>query len=215
GDEEEKLNPKDFIRLLKRRFIERPSIYGTDDAKIEYIELCFPEGTPAAEWYAALQATDKTTWNALVTAFNTRWPTRAPAAKTQIEKQEELMEAKIKEEDLGKKVKDKGVETWTHVAWADKVERLAKTIPDNDGLLITSVRVNMAPFLCALVSPALDKWDTFTEAVRNVSMAVLKEKMKEKKDANTLKERVDQITAAATRQPPQTPSKALAANLSQ
>ena len=56
------------------------------------------------------------------------------------EKQAELEGEKITEAELGKKVKVNGAEVYTHVAWANKVEKLAKAIPDNNNLLVVGCR---------------------------------------------------------------------------
>ena len=56
------------------------------------------------------------------------------------EKQAELEGEKITEAELGTKVKVNGVEVYTHVTWANKVEKLAKVIPDDNNLLVVGCR---------------------------------------------------------------------------
>jgi hypothetical protein len=61
---------------------------------------------------------------------------RSVAQKSTAEKQVELEGEKITEEELGTKVKVNGREVYAHVAWANKVEKLVKVIPDNNNLLV-------------------------------------------------------------------------------
>ena len=83
-----------------------------------------------------LEPAKKTTWKDLCIAFKERWPERAIAQKSTVERQAELEGENITEAELGKKVKVNGTEMYAHVAWANKLERLAKAIPDNNNLLV-------------------------------------------------------------------------------
>ncbi|KAG6823650.1 hypothetical protein H0H92_009536 [Tricholoma furcatifolium] len=87
------------------------------------------------DWFTGLELAKKTSWATL---------------------QEELKEARITEEELGKKVAVNGVEVYTHFAWADRVERLAKAISDTNNLLVKGTRDGMAPSLRSLVPHTMD-----------------------------------------------------------
>ncbi|KAG6904227.1 hypothetical protein DXG01_011610, partial [Tephrocybe rancida] len=205
GDEQENENPRDFINSVQRYFMDRDPPFD-DASKVNYLKLCLKDGSPSAEWFLELDDDRKDTWAAALMAFNERWPQVRAATKTKGEKQEELEKARIGEADLGKKIKVNGVETWTHVAWADRVQRLVRAIPDDGSLLVKAARDNMAPSLRALVPHTNDTWATFTKAVREVSVIELREKMKDREELESLKRRGTQ--------PPLTPLKALASMLS-
>ncbi|KAG6829540.1 hypothetical protein H0H87_011129 [Tephrocybe sp. NHM501043] len=145
------------------------------------------------------------------TPMSQRWPKKQVVAKTMNKRQEDLAEAKLKEEELRKKVKVNGVEMYSHVAWADRVEHLAKAIPDNDNLLVYGTRNNMLAPLKALVLMSANTWSVFCTAVRAVDIMELKEKCKERERTRKLEEEVQQLHN--TWNPPVTPSKVLAAVL--
>ncbi|KAF5380193.1 hypothetical protein D9615_006239 [Tricholomella constricta] len=176
GDDDEKESPKDFLKAIERTYMQKN---WTDAEKIEWFGLSLRGGGPAEEWYEALPPTSTVSWTALRAAFRLRWPAKTAVRKTQEEKQTELAEAKIEEAALGTKVKVNGTEVWTHVAWADKVERLAKAIPDDNNLLVQTTRDGMAPSLKALVPRSNNTWATLCQAVRSVEVVELKEKKEE------------------------------------
>ncbi|KAG6826890.1 hypothetical protein H0H92_014010 [Tricholoma furcatifolium] len=191
GTDQESENARDFINQIKKTFMKGAV---DDEFKIQFFEFSLKDGGPAAEWFAELPEEDKATWAALSKAFDARWPTRKAVVKTQQDKQEELTETKIKEEDLGSKVKVNGIDQYTHVAWADKIERFAKAIPDTNNLLVRATRDAIAPSLCALT----------------VNMADLRERKEERAATEKLKKDFRDIQASRV---PPTPSKILAASL--
>ncbi|GLB45242.1 hypothetical protein LshimejAT787_2100020 [Lyophyllum shimeji] len=208
GDEDEKESPRDFLNKLERMYMLKTQFQ--DQEKVNYFQLSLKDGGPASQWFDALPATEKATWNALKAAYNIRWPAKTAMVKTQAEKQAELSETKIGENDLGRKVKVNGIEVYTHVAWADKVERLAKAIPDDNNLLVQITRNSMAPSLRALVAHSHNTWATFCRAVREVDVNELREKKDEKARAAKMEKDVE-ILRALRQQPPPTPSKVLGA----
>ena len=102
-------------------------------------KLNLKAGSVANQWWDGLSSGDNDTWEHLVALFVKRWPTKPPTVKTVEEKQAALERTTITEEEVGKRVKVKGVEEFMHVVWADKVECLAAAIPDTNGLLISAV----------------------------------------------------------------------------
>ena len=93
---------------------------------------------------------------------------QAIVQKTTAEKQAELEGEKITEAELGTKVKVNGTDVYAHVAWANKVEKLAKAIPDNNNLLVTSCQQQLPPTLKALVNSSHDTWKTLCNAVHGI-----------------------------------------------
>ncbi|KAG6823441.1 hypothetical protein H0H92_010200, partial [Tricholoma furcatifolium] len=148
GDRDDE-SPRDFINSIKKFFMFGRGREESDADKIAYFSFSLKDGGTASAWFANLEA-EKKQWASLLAAFDERWPGTQAAEKTQSEQQDELMEAKLTEEDLGKKVTVKGVEVYSHVAWADRVERAAKAIPDTNNLLVKSTQLHMPPTLCAL-----------------------------------------------------------------
>ncbi|KAG6807185.1 hypothetical protein H0H92_008484 [Tricholoma furcatifolium] len=211
GDLEDE-SPRDFVNKMKRYFALGSARDEPDAHKIDVFEWSLKDGGAAAEWFRTLPADSKATWRALLAAFDERWPEKHVVAKTSNEKQEDLAEAKLKEDELGRKVKVNGVEMYSHVAWANRVERLAKAIPDNDNLLVRGTRNSMPAPLKALIPASINTWTAFCNAIRTVDITELKEKREERERTRKLEEEVQQLRNA--RNPPATPSKALAATLS-
>jgi hypothetical protein len=115
--------------------------------KLRMFELHLKDGTMANQWWDGLTSTDKDTWDHLVQVFMMRWPSKAPTVKMVKEKQAALEWMTITEEEVGMRVKVKGVKEFTHVVWVDKVEQLAAAIPNMNGLLIGAIRKAMPKVL--------------------------------------------------------------------
>ena len=107
-----------------------------NEEKITYFETWLKSGSTAEQWFIDLVPAKKAMWKDLCIAFKERWPERPIIQKSTAEKQAELEGERITEAELGKKVKVNGTEMYTHVAWANKVEKLVKAIADNNNLLV-------------------------------------------------------------------------------
>lgn len=174
GDgEQEGENPQDFMNGLELSFMQKTAVAEAD--KIKTFRLKLKAGSVAKEWFTALPPADKATWALLLAAFEKRWPERTTPAKTREEKQTELKQAVLKEGQLGQKEKVNGVDEWSHIAWADRVQRLAEAIPDDQGLLVAETRDKMPAVLRKLVSAEHSTWTSFCDAVRKVSLTALRE----------------------------------------
>lgn len=66
---------------------------------------------------------NKKDWDAIETAFHTRWP-RKKAVKKTTKYEDEITGLKLKMEDLGKKEKTGGREVYSHIVWADKISTI-------------------------------------------------------------------------------------------
>ena len=104
--------------------------------KINYFETWLKSRLASKQWFKDLEGVKKATWKDLCTVFKEWWPERPIVQKTTAEKQAELEGERITEGELGTKVKVNRVEVYTHIVWANKVEKLANTIPDNNNLLV-------------------------------------------------------------------------------
>ncbi|KAG5634308.1 hypothetical protein H0H81_002465 [Sphagnurus paluster] len=150
-----------------------------NDEKIRYFELSLKDGGPASQWFLSLTTTEKQTWTTLANTFKNHWPAKTASTKTKAELQAELNNTKITEEELGKKVNVGGIKVYSHIAWADKVERLAKAIQDDGNLLVQNSRDNMASSLKSLVPHSNNTWTLFCQFVWTVSLIELRKKKDE------------------------------------
>jgi hypothetical protein len=123
----------------------------------------------------------------------TRWPSKVPTVKIVEEKQAALERTTITEEEVGTRMKVKGVEEFAHVVWADKVERLAAAIPDMNGLLIGAVRKVMPKVLQKVTGTGHMDWASFCKAIRMVTLTQIEEAKEEEKEARDLCEQVRKL----------------------
>ncbi|KAG6852656.1 hypothetical protein C0991_010150 [Blastosporella zonata] len=211
GDQEDE-NPRDFIKKL-RKFVAYGNMHqASDTEKIDYFSCSLKDGGPAEMWFEDLPSGEKDTWAHLLDAFDIRWPVTQRAAKNQEDRQEELGEIRITEEELGTKEKVNGREIHAHIAWADKAQHAANAIPDSNNLLVKMTRDNCPPLLKALVPASHKTWTAFFNAVCTINIDNLRERIereKHDKDIENKLRRLRAITAA-----PPTQAKALVAAFS-
>ncbi|RXW14874.1 hypothetical protein EST38_g10980 [Candolleomyces aberdarensis] len=196
-------NPQDFIRSLKRMFIARTSF--SDATKVDYFQSSLKANTSADTWWIDLPESNKVTWEAVEKAFQEKWPVKRVTPKTPSEKKALLEETKLEEKDLGKKVVVAGVEEYSHIVWADKVEKLAKEIPDTGNLLVDSTREKLPKAIKKLVGTKDMTWAEFCKAVRGLRYTEIMERVEEERDTARLQQQIKTLLDNT----PATPSKAL------
>jgi hypothetical protein len=199
-------SPQDFLRSLKRMFMLKATF--DDSKKVEFFEVCLKTNSLADEWWTGLPAASRAGWDALETAFNAKWPMKAITPKTTSEKKTLLEEARLEEKDLGRKVMAAGVEEYSHVVWADKVEKLAGEIPDTGNLLVDSIREKLPKGVRKLVGTKHTTWAEFCKAVRELRPSEILEKVEEEREAARIQQQLKTLM-----NPPPTPSKALSTAL--
>ncbi|KAF8229587.1 hypothetical protein L208DRAFT_1285833, partial [Tricholoma matsutake] len=164
-----------------------------DAQKLRAFKLHLRSGSIAKQWWTTLLSTNKDTWEHLLLAFKARWPKKMPTVKTVEEKQTALERMKIMEEEVSTQIKVLGIEEFTHVVWADKIEKLAIAIPDMNGLLIGNIRKVMPRVLQKVTGCGHPDWASFCRAIRTVSLAQIEEAKEEEKEAQNLKEQVKKL----------------------
>ena len=208
GEEDDTLDPRDFLKRVQR-FLMTTAAAWEDDDKITYFETWLKSRSTAEQWFANLEAAKKATWKELCLAFKERWPERPIVQKSMAEKQAELEGEKITEAELGTKVKVNGAEVYAHVAWANKMEKLAKAIPDDNNLLVVSCRRQLPPTLKALVSSSNDTWTTFCTAVCTIRPVDIEEEKEKQGRQARIEGELQRVRQQQQRQTPQSPSSAL------
>jgi hypothetical protein len=195
-------DPQDFMNRIERVILMKAGLSEAD--KVRFFELSIKTKSPADAWLATLTVNDRASFKAIRQAFETRWPTKPVTVKTTAEKQALLDETVLKPGDLGRRVAASlgAEEELSHVVWADKVERLAGDIPDTNNLLVASTRKKLPKPLLKLVGLKPMTWKQFADAVREISLEELMEKVEEERDL-----------ARYTPTIPNTPSKVLGAAL--
>ena len=181
GDGRPSQDPADFLRTFSRIMRTVPSI-STDEKKIKALEDYLGIGSSAETWYTKLTSTQKTSWAELDKAFKSQWPPIAVATKTREESERELMELKLTDEEVATKTKVGRTETWSHVAWATKAQRLAVDAQISSGsVMIWNVRAQLPEVIKDMLKEDEYKdWAEFTKAVADLKPTKLQERKEQK-----------------------------------
>ena len=196
-------DPQDFMNRLELIMMLRTGLTAEED-KVRLLRLSLKAKSPAHAWWATLTPTDTATFKAVRQAFFVRWPIKAIVEKTTAEKQATLDATILKTTDLGKRVAASkgGEEEWTHIVWADKVERLANDIPDVGNLLVPGVRKNLPKPIIKLVGLKPMTWKELCDNVREITHEELMAQVEDEHD---------RLRSLAIHTAPDTPSKVLGA----
>jgi hypothetical protein len=199
GDKEGE-SPEDFLRAFYRRMSDKP-----DDTKKAQFPYYLQAYSVADEWYSDLTDDDKKSWTNIEAAFRKRWPKKKQVKKTEEEYEDEIVGRKLTTDDLGKKEKVEGMEVYSHVAWADKMAitiksaRLEKTTTH-----IRQVRRDLPEILGDKVGTGHADWNSFLQAIRDVDVDYIRDRMARRNKELEGKKVVDrrlQILEATNRSP--------------
>ena len=107
--------------------------------KVRTFKLWLKLGHAAKIWWNGLVVGEKDTWVNLHIAFEKKWPEKLIMEKTVEEQHAALAATVLKEESLGRRVKVDGIDEFSHIIWANKLERISKALKDDSRLLIPTV----------------------------------------------------------------------------
>jgi len=206
GEDDDAIKPRDFLKRTQRYLM---ATAWEDEEKVDYFEMWLKSRSVAEQWFGNLKTAKKETWKELCKAFKERWLERPMVQKTTAEKQAELEGERITEVELGKKVKVNGTEVYAHIAWANKIEKLAKAIPDNNNLLVVGCQRQLPPTLKALVSSSHDTWTVFCAVVRAIRPLDIEEEKERQDKQAQIEGELQCIRQQQQRQPPTSPSSTL------
>ena len=194
GDRDDE-NPQDFLRSFNRAMGDKPDVHKMKQF-INYLHA----DSVADDWYGSLDAAILADWALIEAEFHTRWPKTAVVKKTSTEYEEELLGLRLKEEELGKKETIAGREAYTHLVWADKMQKLVKGAGVETGTIyIGQVRKMLPSTIKDKVGDKHANWTAFLKAVRDVDIEYIKdeaEELKKKRDAQrAIEARLRQLEA--------------------
>jgi hypothetical protein len=169
GDGREGENPQNFLQQFRR---EMRGLSTTDDKAIAKAFVNYlGAGSTADIWYDGLQIITQTSWTALEQAFITHWPRITQAKRSEQEIKRELLTTVIDEKELGEKVKNGGVEVWTHVAWADKMATLTSEANlTTKTTHIWQVHDKLPKAVKEVVKSTHTDWAAFLQAIRDIDL---------------------------------------------
>lgn len=172
GDNRDDENPQDFLKMVETSFDNNPNLTEAQQCK-RFRRHC-RSAFEAEEWYDTLTATTTTDWDKFTVAFNLKWPAVQRSLRSAAEKKAELLAERLEEKDLMTKVERNGVQLYTHIAWANRVDRLAAAVGDPGGLLISVVHKLLPRAIRDLVGDEHTGWPAFTAAVCAIAPSALK-----------------------------------------
>jgi hypothetical protein len=194
GDRDDE-NPQDFLRSFNRAMGDKSDAH----KQKQFINFLHADSV-ADDWYEALDAAIRADWALVEAAFHTRWPKIAVVKKTSTEYEEELLGLRLKDEELGRKETVAGRETYTHVIWADKMQKLAKGAGVETGTIyIGQVRKMLPTIIKDKVADKHADWTAFLKAVRDIDVEYIKDEageLRKKRDAQrAIEARLRQLEA--------------------
>ena len=124
GTQEDPIQPTDFLKNINCSFMSS-EVTPLDEQKINAIGLWLKSESPAEEWFNN-KATPKDKYINLEQSFKKQFPNVERMKKSRLELERELVDMRIKPEELGKMGKYQGEDVYTHIIFAEKIIDLAK-----------------------------------------------------------------------------------------
>ncbi|KZP07422.1 hypothetical protein FIBSPDRAFT_965639 [Athelia psychrophila] len=201
GDGRDSENPQDFLKMLEVSFDNDSTLTGTQ--KCERFRRHCRSTMDAEDWYDSQDA--KTTladWDKLKTAFNIQWPPRQRIKPSQAERMKELRGTLLTEGEILTKVEKGGVMVYGFAAWIAEITRLA-ALCDTGNAHVQSVYETTPKILRDQVPESeLTTWSTFSAAVRGVSIAKLRDAIKDEARHKAVEDRLAELDRRALAVPP-------------
>ncbi|KIM86069.1 hypothetical protein PILCRDRAFT_5137 [Piloderma croceum F 1598] len=114
GSMDDNLSPGQFLCEIENKSDERG--HTTERLKINCLKNNIAFGSRADEWFTNLDATEKDTYDHLVTVFEKQWPLTAAPKTSKMERIQMLKDWVLKLDELGKKVEGPGrAQIWLHM----------------------------------------------------------------------------------------------------
>jgi hypothetical protein len=188
-------DPEAFIQSVERQMII--SGITTAQGKAHYLKLCLEVKSPASKWFQTLDQAVKADWDQLEPAFTQKWATHQPPQRTNLQKTEDLLNHRLKEEEVGETVPFLGTNEYTHIVWADQVQAMVQDLGIEAGFTYVHQVLNNLPSAVKdnIEGPVTD-WNTFIAEVKAVSIEKLTARAKtEKEKTKAERERADRERA--------------------
>jgi hypothetical protein len=96
--------------------------------KAHYLMLCLEVKSPADKWFQNLDPAVKMDWAQLEPVFRLQWAAHQAPEWTKLEKTEDLLNHRLKSEDVGEMVPFWGTSEYTHIMWAKEVQAMAQDL---------------------------------------------------------------------------------------
>lgn len=196
GDGRDSENPQDFIKMLEVSFDQDSTL--TDVQKCARFRRHCRSTMDAEDWYDAQDATTTLNdWEKLKVAFNLQWPPRQRIKPSQAERMKELRNTLLPEGEILTKVEKGGIMVYGFAAWIAEITRLA-ALCDTGNAHVQSVYETTPKILRDQISESqLTSWATFGAAIRAVSIAKLRDAIKDEARHKAVEDRLAELDRRA------------------
>jgi hypothetical protein len=196
GDYREGETPHTWLR----NFELETTMSGFDEPKkMDVFRICMIPGEESGDWWEEMRTRiNRTKWEEVRRAFETKWPAPKKSGHERDMKRYELVGLRIGPEEVGEMVEYRGRTVPTHHAFAEKTLALASTIGDTSGLLIEEVRRNLPDAIRKLIAnESYANWQEFHDSLLAIRTPALAEA---KNDANIIRQLTEAIRNGETQQ---------------
>jgi hypothetical protein len=174
-------DPEAFIRNAERQMII--SGIATPDGQARYLRLCLEVKSPADKWFQSLDQAVKTDWAQLEPAFTLKWTTPQTPAKSYQEKTEELLNHRLRPEQVGEMMPFWGANKYTHIVWAEEVREKVQDLGlETRAEYVYQVRNSLPDAVKEGIEGQTTDWTTFIAAVKAIDIEKLKARAKAEKE---------------------------------
>lgn len=162
-------SPHNFLRTFQHIHFD------TDETlAINRFPFYVKSGHDADEWFNNLTTAQTANWTVFKAAFLQWWPKSERVTKQQGEYEDEILKLRFREDELGKKVDDGGIEVWTHVKWAnDTLQLVMKAGLTASSSYIQPVRHHLPNVLKSETRFTRADWTAFTKAIHSVNIEAI------------------------------------------
>ena len=191
-------DPEAFIRNVERQMII--SNVATAAEKARYLMLCLEVKSPADKWFKGLDPAVKTDWARLEPEFTQKWATHQTPQRSDLEKTQDLLNHRLKPEEVSEQVPFWGTTEYTHIVWAEEMTALVQA----HGLetrheYVYQAMTNLPNAVKDNMEGEVTDWTTFIAAVKAIKIEKLKAQAKTEKDQaerdRATKTEIDQLRA--------------------
>jgi hypothetical protein len=187
-------HPRKFLRNLQCQMLL--SGITAPDAKAEFFMLCLDVDSPADAWHQALDPMIRTNWDKLEAEFMKEWAPPQQATRSDMEKTTELLNHKLKPEDVGTMVLFRGAMHHAHIAWASQIMiRVRDCGLETRAEYIHQVKGELPSSIISSMDQAYTDWRTFIDAVMGINVDQLKEKVRMERELSKAMEMFCELDA--------------------
>jgi hypothetical protein len=187
-------NSKVFLQNLQYQMAL--SSIATADAKAQFFPLCLEIDSPADLWFQKLDPAVHLDRDKLEPQFTKCWVPEIQQSATELamDKTEDLLECKLKPDEVGQRVPFRGTVVYGHVAWAEEMFMMVQRCGlENRIEYICQVMKELLKLVQSSIVKSFTDWAMFLEAVKGINTDQLEQRIQAEKDLHELRVKVNEL----------------------